>query len=185
MRAITATTLSVFALRVLPEDFCITLYFYPLTLFSFPLRAERDKIFFPGSSPCVCRAIVLFLSLLVGCTAMAELPIIQKTYDLIKWYIPILNRLPRDHRFTLGERIIQGLYDLLEGFIQARYSRDKMPQLETINRRLEILRYQSRLLLDFNLISEGRYEHIAKQINAIGIELGGWINQQRQRQESV
>ncbi|SKB15083.1 hypothetical protein PL11201_690104 [Planktothrix sp. PCC 11201] len=27
---------------------------------------------------------------------MSELPIIQKTYDLIKWYVPILNRLPRD-----------------------------------------------------------------------------------------
>jgi hypothetical protein len=25
---------------------------------------------------------------------MNELPIIQKTYDFIKWYVPILNRLP-------------------------------------------------------------------------------------------
>jgi hypothetical protein len=29
-----------------------------------------------------------------------ELPIIQKTYDLIKWYVPIVNRLPRDHKFA-------------------------------------------------------------------------------------
>ncbi|MCL1472927.1 four helix bundle protein [Argonema antarcticum A004/B2] len=29
---------------------------------------------------------------------MNELAIIQKTYDLIKWYVPILNRLPRDHK---------------------------------------------------------------------------------------
>jgi hypothetical protein len=28
---------------------------------------------------------------------MPDLPIIQKTYDLIRWYVPILNRLPRDH----------------------------------------------------------------------------------------
>ncbi|MEL6384979.1 MAG: four helix bundle protein, partial [Cyanobacteria bacterium J06626_18] len=28
-----------------------------------------------------------------------DLPIIQKTYDLIKWYVPIINKLPRDHRF--------------------------------------------------------------------------------------
>jgi hypothetical protein len=45
--------------------------------------------------------------------ASLDLPVIQKAYDLVKWYIPILNRLPRDHRFTLGERIINGLYDLL------------------------------------------------------------------------
>jgi len=52
---------------------------------------------------------------------MEELPIIQKTYDLIKWYIPILNRLPKDHKFMLGDRIIARLYDLLERLIQARY----------------------------------------------------------------
>jgi hypothetical protein len=52
---------------------------------------------------------------------MNELPIIEKTYDLIKWYGPILNRLPRNHRFTLGERMLSGLYDILDGLIQARY----------------------------------------------------------------
>jgi hypothetical protein len=36
---------------------------------------------------------------------MEELPIIQKTYDLIKWYVPILNRLPKDHKFILGDRV--------------------------------------------------------------------------------
>lgn len=114
---------------------------------------------------------------------MSELSIIQKTYDFIKWYVPILNRLPRDHRFLLGDRIITGLYDLLEGLIQARYSQDKLCQLETLNIRLETLRYQSRLLMDFGLISVERYEHVGKQINAIGIELGGWINQQQQLRE--
>nr|WP_318698040.1 MULTISPECIES: hypothetical protein [unclassified Roseofilum] len=43
---------------------------------------------------------------------MNELSIIQKTYDLIKWYVPILNRLPRTHKFLLGDRMIAGLYDL-------------------------------------------------------------------------
>jgi hypothetical protein len=54
----------------------------------------------------------------------SELPIIQKVYDFIKWYVPILNRLPRDHRFTLGERIIQQLYDVLEGCINARFTKN-------------------------------------------------------------
>ncbi|MGB3786420.1 MAG: hypothetical protein WA949_00315 [Phormidesmis sp.] len=29
----------------------------------------------------------------------SELPMIQKTYDLIKWYVPLLNRLPKAHKF--------------------------------------------------------------------------------------
>ncbi len=77
---------------------------------------------------------------------MNELPIIQKTYDLIKWYVPILNRLPRNHKFMLGERIINQLYDLLEELIKAKYSRQKLPLLEALNNKLDILRYQTRLL---------------------------------------
>jgi len=110
---------------------------------------------------------------------VSDLPIIQKTYDLIKWYVPILNRMPRDHRFALGERIVTGLYDLLEGLIKVRYSREKLPQLQTLNVQLEILRHQTRLLSDFGILSIRRYEHVGQQINGIGIDLGGWIKQQR------
>ena len=111
---------------------------------------------------------------------MSDLPIIQKTYDLIKWYVPVLNRLPRDHKFGLGDRIIAGLYDLLEGLIQVRYSKEKLPQLKALNIRLEILRHQTRLLLDFQILSTRRYEYVGQQINDIGMELGGWIKQQQQ-----
>lgn len=57
---------------------------------------------------------------------MNDLPIIQKTYDLIKWYVPILNRLPKDHRFNLGDRIITRLYDLLDNLILAQYTKEKL-----------------------------------------------------------
>ncbi len=113
---------------------------------------------------------------------MRELPIIQKTYDLIIWYIPILNRLPKDHRFALGERIVNNLYDLLEELIQARYAKsDKLTRLQSLNTQLDILRYQTRLLYDFELISAQRYKYINQQFNGIGSDLGGWIKQQQKR----
>jgi len=111
---------------------------------------------------------------------MNELPIIQKTYDLIKWYVPHLNKLPRDHKFSLGDRIVSGLYDVLESFISARYSLEKIDQLNLANARLEMMRYQTRLLHDFNLIDSRRYEFVSKAFNEIGIDLGGWIKQQKQ-----
>ena len=109
---------------------------------------------------------------------MTELPIIQKTYDLIRWYVPILNRLPRNHKFTLGDRIITGLYDLLEGLIKARYSRDKLVQLQGLNTGLDILRYQTRLLLDFKVMDLERFEYVGRLILDIGTDLGGWIKSQ-------
>ena len=112
---------------------------------------------------------------------MSDLSIIQKTYDLIKWYVPIINRLPKNHKFLLGDRITTGLYDILDGLLIARYSSQKLPQLESLNIKLEILRYQTRLLFDFNLIATDRYEYIQKLVNEIGIELGSWIKQQKNK----
>ncbi|MEL7141187.1 MAG: diversity-generating retroelement protein Avd [Cyanobacteria bacterium J06643_4] len=80
---------------------------------------------------------------------MEEIPIIQKTYDLIKWYVPILNRLPKNHKFLLGDRMVSGLYNLLEELIKARFERDKLARLKALNSRLAILRHQACLLLDF------------------------------------
>ena len=110
-----------------------------------------------------------------------ELTIVQRTYDLILWYVPILNRLPRDHRFALGDRIVSNLYELLEGLILARYARERAAQLESLNGRLDVLRYQSRLLRDFQLVEPKRYHHAAKLIDEVGRELGGWLKQQRKR----
>lgn len=111
-----------------------------------------------------------------------DLSVVQKTYDLIKWWIPILNRLPKNHKFTLSERIVKGLYELLEDLIRARYkkrSAAKLELLESINTRLEILRHQNRLLHDFALISVERYEYVARGLNGIGTELGAWIKRER------
>lgn len=110
---------------------------------------------------------------------MSELPIIQKTYDLIKWYIPILNRLPRNFKFGLGDRITNGLYDLLEGLIDARYSSEKLSILKSLNRNLDILRYQTRLLVDFGVMDTERYEYVGRLILEIGTDLGGWIKYQK------
>jgi hypothetical protein len=75
--------------------------------------------------------------------------------------------------------MIAGLYDLLECLIIARYQRDKLSLLQGINSKLDILRHQTRLLLDFELIDQKRYQYAGQLIDSIGNELGGWIKQQQ------
>ncbi|NES72887.1 MAG: diversity-generating retroelement protein Avd [Okeania sp. SIO2D1] len=110
---------------------------------------------------------------------MNELSIIQKTYDLIIWYVPIINKLPKAHKYTIGDRMINSLYDFLESLIIAKYASEKLNLLKSLNPRLDIIRYQTRILLDFQLINNKRYEYISQLINEIGKELGGWIKQQK------
>jgi len=75
---------------------------------------------------------------------MSELSIIQKTYDLIKWYVPILNKLPRDQKLLLGNRMITELYNILDNLIMAQYAKKKLGYLEPLNARLQILRLQTK-----------------------------------------
>jgi len=112
-------------------------------------------------------------------TSIGELPIVQKTYDLIKWYVPILGRLPRDHKFGLGDRMVAVLYDLLEGFVAARYARNKLIILEPLSGKLDILQYQTRLMLDFQLMDVKRYEYVSRLLDELGRQLAGWLRQQR------
>jgi hypothetical protein len=44
----------------------------------------------------------------------SELPVVQKTYELLLWMAPTIQKLPRSHRFVLGERLESSLYRLLE-----------------------------------------------------------------------
>lgn len=113
--------------------------------------------------------------------AQVELPIIQRTYDLIKWYVPILNKFPRDQKFMLGDRIQGTLYTILESLIRARYRREKLDVLEPLNAELDVLRYQTRLCRDFRLFDDRRFGHASGLINEIGENLGGWIKQQKKR----
>ena len=107
-----------------------------------------------------------------------ELSIVQNTYDLIVWFVPIVKRFPRDYKFTLGDRIQNQMYDILEEMVLARYEKDKLGRLKRINGMLDVLRYQTRLLLDFALIDGKRFYHASELINGIGVELGGWIKHQ-------
>jgi hypothetical protein len=112
-----------------------------------------------------------------------ELPVIQKSYDLILWYVPILNRLPRSHKFMLGDKIIERLYRMLGQLILARYEQDKLHHLEAVDPEIVVLRYQTKLLRKFELIDDGRYEFASKMIDEIGRNLGGWVGQQKNLKE--
>jgi hypothetical protein len=97
---------------------------------------------------------------------LEDLSVIQKVYDFTLWYVPIVSRLPRDHKFTLGDRVVNLLYDIHEELLRAKYEKEKLPRLQRINLELEVLRHRTRLLRDFKLLSPERYYFAAQAINA-------------------
>ena len=53
----------------------------------------------------------------------AEVVVIQKTYDFILWITNHVGKFPRLHRFTLGDRLLEQIYSLLEDMIEAKYAK--------------------------------------------------------------
>jgi len=113
-----------------------------------------------------------------------ELVVIQKLYDYLVWVSPIINRLPRDKKYTIGDRLLNRLYDVLEDLIKAKYrSRNKLELLERANVGLEIVRFYQRLILSDNLWDRKRYQFASKSVNDMGKLLGKWEIQVKGRNE--
>ena len=107
-----------------------------------------------------------------------ELTAIQKLYDYLKWVSPLIHKLPRDIKFTLGDRFLNRLYDVLEDLIAAKFQRKslKLPLLNDANVHLEVVRFYQRLLKDEKHWDVRRYKYSSTLINEIGINIGKWIN---------
>ena len=101
-------------------------------------------------------------------------PIIVKTYQLVLWYIKKIEKLPKNHRFTLGEKIQNELLDLLLLYTQAVYSKNKKELLIKANLCIEKLRMLTRLLSDLDILSTENKRFVLNSLNEIGAMSGGW-----------
>jgi len=104
-----------------------------------------------------------------------EYPVIDKMYKLTLEYSLRVKKFPRDTRYILGDRILNNCYDLLEGLIQAKFTRERAKILNEQNLRLEKLRFQTRMSKDLKAVSVKQYGHLAEQLNEIGKMIGGWL----------
>jgi hypothetical protein len=68
--------------------------------------------------------------------------ILTKLHDPLLYVIPVLAKFPRDHKFTLGDRVLLRLLDVQECYVMAYYGRDKAGPLTEANLHLEMARHQ-------------------------------------------
>jgi len=110
---------------------------------------------------------------------MQESPLFTKTYDLLLWIIPAVQKFPRQHRFGLAERIQDLVLDFQDAIVAAGKSKgsDRRDWLSKADIQLEQLRGWLRLSLDLRLLSVGQYEHGARMLVEVGRLLGAWIKQ--------
>jgi four helix bundle protein len=106
----------------------------------------------------------------------SESPIFARTYDLLRWLIPVTIKFPRQQRFVLAAAVQQSALRLHERLIEAVHS-EAAARLDTLAQadvEIDKLRHYLRLSHDLELITAGQYEHAAQRLAEIGRLLGGW-----------
>lgn len=114
-------------------------------------------------------------------SGLDELTIYQKTYDLILYALPIINRFPKSQRFVLGQQLQNGLIELSVMIVQANKIKNKLQKLYEIDVELEKLRLLIRLAKDLKFMPLHKYELHGQRLNEIGRLLGGWIKSSQGR----
>jgi hypothetical protein len=73
-------------------------------------------------------------------------PAVEAHYQFVIWLARTVEKFPKTHKFTVGDRIHGVALDVLEALIEATYSRDRMQHLRRANLGIEKHRFLLRLL---------------------------------------
>ena len=119
--------------------------------------------------------------------AKDELLVIDRMYELLKWFLRRLEKFPRSHRYGLGQQIEQRLYAIFHGLLRAKYAAgtDKRTALADVNLELEWLRMLCRLAHELGMLPHKSQEYAAREMIEIGRMVGGWLKQQQRKAGSL
>lgn len=104
-----------------------------------------------------------------------HLTIFQKSYDLLIRIYKEVHNFPREHKYSLGEKLQTVCLELLDFIIIANSEYDKKPYLKKANQCLDRLRIYVRLCYSLNVIGKRKYEVLSKCIDEVGRMTGGWL----------
>jgi len=112
-----------------------------------------------------------------------NLPILHKTYELYKIFYNYSKYFPKKDRYVFGQRCENLMLDIIELIFRALCSdkEEKLRILKITSTKLNVLRILIRLLKDIGIFDLKRYIILQKEINNIGVLLGSWIKNLKQK----
>ena len=100
---------------------------------------------------------------------------------LLVWLIERAAKFPRDHKFTVGDRLVEAALDVTEALVEASYKRDKDALLARASRGLVRARVLMRVARSLRLVSEKQHLFFVTESDEVGRMLGGWMRARRSR----
>jgi len=112
-----------------------------------------------------------------------HLPIFQLTYQLTLEIHKAVHQFPREHKYTLGQKLKEIISDLLDLIVLVNSKEDKTEILDEARLKLEQFRIQLRLAHDLKTLNIGRYESFSRILEEISKQLSGWQEWSKKKKE--
>ena len=106
---------------------------------------------------------------------MKESPLFSRSYDFIRWLIPLTIKFPREQRFVLAARLQQTALDYIDYLYGSLNQRERVLSLHKADAALKKTRFYLRLCHDLQLLSTRQYQYASERVEEIGRLLGAWL----------
>lgn len=105
-----------------------------------------------------------------------NLPVYKDSYGLMLLLFKITKTLPREYKFTTGEKIKNEALELIICIYQAtkQQNQAKLNNIENARSHLEIIRLLTRILKDLNIWSVATVVQVNTLIESISKQLSNW-----------
>jgi len=106
-----------------------------------------------------------------------DYPIFVQWLAATDWILDLLEKYPKSVRFTLTTRMANLTLDVMEGIIEAIYTKQRSYILGRINLYIEKLRILFRISFTRKYISQKQYEYASVLLDETGRMAGGWLKE--------
>lgn len=106
--------------------------------------------------------------------AANNLPIYKVAYDLFGVVTDAVRNMPRDVKQLVGARIATEAMDIVMLIFRANAAREKVPHLDDLLERLEVINLMLRLARDKRFIATKQYASAIALTDQVGKQAGGW-----------
>jgi hypothetical protein len=101
--------------------------------------------------------------------------------DVTHWVVERVAKMPREHKFAIGDKLVEACLDVTCALVEATYIRDKLGLLAQASRGLVRARVLARLANRSKLVSNEHLAYFERETVEIGRMIGGWTRSTRRR----
>jgi four helix bundle protein len=109
------------------------------------------------------------------------LPVYKASYDLLLYSFQLIKNMPKDYKYTIGDKIKNEMVDMIMNIYHANKEKDKKLKKERITKAknsIEVIQLLFRLLHDLKQVSSKKFTQVSVKIDCVSRQLSGWERSQ-------